>query len=118
MLHLPDVLRFPRHRVVLPGKPQRLPETSVLLLRHQETQTQIGEPDGEGFPHGLHPLRHGRGDKLDGIGLVVGLGGENQRLASQVFVTASGYVGLDGLATLWRIDAEGGVLLGGFWTVF
>ena len=56
MLHLPDVLRLPRHRVVLPGKPQRLLETGVLLLRHQETQTQIGEPDGECFPHGLDPF--------------------------------------------------------------
>ena len=51
VLYLPDVLRFPRNRVVLPGKPQRLLETGVLLLRHQETQTQIGEPDGEGFDH-------------------------------------------------------------------
>jgi hypothetical protein len=42
-------------------------------LRHQETQTQIGEPDGDAFPHGLDALRHGRGDELDGIGLVVGL---------------------------------------------
>jgi len=68
VLHLPNVLRFLRHRVVLPGKPQRLPETGVLLLRHQETQTQIGEPDGDSFPHGLDALRHRRGDKLDGIG--------------------------------------------------
>ena len=74
MLHLPDVLRLLGHRVVFPGKPQRLLETLVFLLRHQETQTQIGEPDGDGFPHGLDPLRHGRGDKLDGIGLIVGLG--------------------------------------------
>lgn len=114
MLHLPDVLRLPRNRVVLPSKPQRLLETGVLLLRHQETQTQIGEPDGDGFPHGLDALRHGRGEELDGIGLVVGLGGEDQSLASQVFVAAGGDVGLDGLATLGRVDAESGVLLGGF----
>ena len=49
VLHLPDVLCLPRNRIVLPGKPQRLPETGVLLLRHQETQTQIGQPDGEAF---------------------------------------------------------------------
>jgi len=61
----------------------------------------------------LDILRHGRGEELDGIGLVVGLGGEDQSLASQVFVAASGDVALDGLATLWRVDAEGGVLLGG-----
>ena len=53
MLHFSDVLRLLRNRVVLPGKPQRLLETGVFLLRHQETQTQIGEPDGEFFAHGL-----------------------------------------------------------------
>ena len=53
MLHLPDILCFLRHRVVLPGKPQRLPETGVLLARHQETQTQIGQPDGEVFYHSI-----------------------------------------------------------------
>ena len=62
----------------------------------------------------LDILRHGRGEELDGIGLVVGLGGEDQSLAPQVFVATGGDVGLDGLTTLWRVDAEGGVLLGGF----
>jgi len=100
VLHLPDVLRLPRNRIVLPGKPQRLPETGVLLLRHQETQTQIGEPDGDAFAHGLDTFRHWRGYKLDGIGLVVGLGGKDQSLATQVFVAAGGDIGLNGLATL------------------
>jgi len=53
MFHLPDILCFLRHSVVFFGKPQRLLETGVFLLRHQETQTQIGEPDGEFFAHGL-----------------------------------------------------------------
>ena len=61
----------------------------------------------------LEILRHGRGDKLDGIGLIVGLGGEDQSLATQVFVAAGGDVGLDGLAPIWFVDAKGGVLLGG-----
>ena len=51
MLHFPDVLRLLRHRVVFLGKPQRLLETGVLLARHQETQTQIGQPDGEVLYH-------------------------------------------------------------------
>ena len=51
MLHLPDILRLLRNRVVFPGKPQRLLETGVFLSRHQETQTQIGEPDGEMLYH-------------------------------------------------------------------
>ena len=62
----------------------------------------------------LDSLRHGRGDKLHGIGLVVSLGGEDQSLAPQVFVAAGGDVGLDGLAPFRRVDAKGGVLLGGF----
>ena len=118
MLHLSDVLRLFRHCIVFPGKPQRLLETGVLLARHQETQTQIGEPDGDAFPHGLDTFRHGRGDKLDGICLVVGLGGQDERLATQVLISAGGDVRLDGLAALWRIDAEGCVLLGGLWAVF
>ena len=56
-------------------------------------------------------LRHGRGEELDGIGLVVGLGGEDQSLATQVFVSTGGDVAFDGLASFWRVDAEGGVLL-------
>ena len=64
-----------------------------------------------GGVHKLHPLRHGRGDKGDGIGLVVGLGGEDQSLATQVFVSTGGDVAFDGLASFWRVDAEGGVLL-------
>ena len=114
MLHLPDVLRLLGNRVVLPGKPQRLLETLVFLLRHQETQTQIGQPDGESFPHGLDALRHGRGDILDTIGLIVGLGGEDQFFATQIFVPTSGDVRLDGLATLWRVDAAKCVSLRNF----
>ena len=59
----------------------------------------------------LDSTRHGGGDKLDGIGLGCGLGGEDQFLAPQVFVAASGDVALDGLAPFWRVNAEGGVLL-------
>jgi len=47
MFHLADVLGLFHHVVVLHGKLQRLLETLVLLLRHQETQTEIGEPGGE-----------------------------------------------------------------------
>ena len=61
----------------------------------------------------LDILWHGRWNKLHGISLVVGLGGEDESLASQVFVTAGGDVGPDGLAPFGRVDAEGGVLLGG-----
>ena len=57
----------------------------------------------------LDILRHGRGEELHGIGLVVSLGGEDQSLAPKVFVSTSGDVVLDGLATLWRVDAKGGV---------
>ena len=53
VLHLPDVLRFLGNRVVLHGKLQRLLETLVLLLRHQETQTEIGEPGGDELYHGM-----------------------------------------------------------------
>ena len=59
----------------------------------------------------LDILRHGRGGELDGIGLVIGRGGEDQSLATQILISAGGDVGLDGLATLWRVDAKGGVLL-------
>jgi hypothetical protein len=51
VLHFPDVLRLLDHVVVLHGKLQRLLETLVLLLRHQETQTEIGEPGGDSFAH-------------------------------------------------------------------
>ena len=47
MLYLSDILGLLDHRVVLGGKLQCLLETSVLRARHQETQTQIGEPGGE-----------------------------------------------------------------------
>ena len=92
VLHLPDVLCLLRNRVVFLGKPQRLLETGVLLLRHQETQTQIGQPDGDGFPHGLDALRNRRRNELNGIGLVVGLGGQDERLAAQVLISAGGDV--------------------------
>ena len=59
----------------------------------------------------LDSLRHGRGDEGHAVGLVVGSGGEDQFLAPQVFVAASGDVALDGLAPFWRVNAEGGVLL-------
>ena len=62
----------------------------------------------------LDILRHGRGEELHGIGLVVSLGGEDQSLAPQILILAGGDVGLYRLATLGRVDAEGGVLLGGF----
>ena len=62
----------------------------------------------------LDILRHGRGEEADSIGLVVGLGGEYQSLAPKILISAGGDVGLDGLAPLWRVDAKGGVLLGGF----
>jgi hypothetical protein len=51
MLHLPNVFCLLDHRVVFGGKLQCLLETGVLLPRHQETQTQIGEPGGEEFAH-------------------------------------------------------------------
>ena len=57
----------------------------------------------------LDSLRHSGGEELDGIGFVVGLGGEDESLAPQIFVAAGRDVGLDGLATLWRVDAKGGV---------
>jgi len=47
MFHLANVLGLLDHVVVLHGKLQCLLETLVLLLRHQETQTEIGEPGGE-----------------------------------------------------------------------
>ena len=68
--------------------------------------------EGVGGVHKLHPLRHGRGDKGDGIGLVVGLGGEDKSLAPQVLVTAGGDVALDGLAPFGRVDASDSVVLG------
>lgn len=51
MLHLANVLGLLDHVVVLHGKLQRLLETLVLLLRHQETQTEIGEPSGDELYH-------------------------------------------------------------------
>lgn len=54
-------------------------------------------------------LRHARRDELHRIGLVVGSGGEDQSLATQVFVSAGGDVVLDGLATGGFVDAKGGV---------
>jgi len=51
VLYLPDILGFPYHRVVLGGKLQCLLETGVLRARHQETQTQIGEPGGDALYH-------------------------------------------------------------------
>ena len=62
----------------------------------------------------LDSLRHGRGDKLNGIGLVVGLGGKDQSLATQVFISAGGDVILDGFATGGFVDASDGVELGFF----
>jgi len=53
MFHLANVLCLLDHVVVLHGKLQCLLETLVLLLRHQETQTEIGEPSGEEFYHGM-----------------------------------------------------------------
>ena len=47
VLYLPNILGLLDHGVVLGGKLQRLLETGVLRARHQETQTQIGEPGGE-----------------------------------------------------------------------
>ena len=61
----------------------------------------------------LDILWHARRDELHRIGLIVSRGGEDHGLAPQVFVSASGDVVLYGLATLWRVDAKGGVLLGG-----
>lgn len=46
-------------------------------------------------------LRHGRGDEGHAVGGLVGSGGEDQSLAPQIFVSAGGDVGFDGLATLW-----------------
>lgn len=63
--------------------------------------------------HILQILRGGRGDEGHAVGLVVASCGEDQSLATQVFVAAGGDVVLDGLATLWGVDAKGGVLLGG-----
>jgi len=53
VLYLPDILGLLDHRVVLGGKFQRLLETGVLRARHQETQTQIGEPGGDALYHGM-----------------------------------------------------------------
>ena len=112
VLHLPDVLCLLDHQVVFVRKLQRLLETNVLLPGQQETQTQTGQRQMARRLHILQPLRHRRGDELHCIRLVVGRGGEDQSLAPQVFVSTSGDVIFDGLATLWRVDAKGGVLLG------
>ena len=69
--------------------------------------------EGYSLFRALDILRHARGDEGHAVGLIVGSGGEDQRLATQVFVPAGGDVVLDGLATLWGVDAKGGVLLGG-----
>jgi len=47
------------------------------------------------------------------VGLVVASGGEDQSLATQIFISAGGDVILDGLASSGFVDAKGGVLLGG-----
>ena len=64
----------------------------------------------------LNILRQARRDELHRIGLVVGSGGEDQSLAPQIFVSASGDVVLDGLATGGFVNAKSGVLLGGLRT--
>ena len=49
VLHLPDVLGLLGHQVVFGRKLQCLLKTVVLRSRHQETQTQIGQPNGDAF---------------------------------------------------------------------
>ena len=50
---------------------------------------------------------------MHAVGGLVGSGGEDQSLATQILVSAGGDVVLDGLATGGFVDAKGGVLLGG-----
>lgn len=52
VLYLPNILGLLDHCVVFRGKLQSLLETGVLRARHQETQTQIGQPGGDALYHG------------------------------------------------------------------
>ena len=53
MFYCSDILRPTGNPVVVLGTLQRLLETGVILCRHQETQTEIGEPGGDELYHGM-----------------------------------------------------------------